>query len=258
MKKQIFLVLGITIMASILLTACGHDHEYGEWIVSTPATCTEDGVEERTCTKCDDTETRAISATGHEFGDWEVVVEATYSEEGRQERTCINCGEIETESIPVIEENIYQLGDTVSTNNMECTLLSVENSNSYITVTYSLRNIGKESLSDAWIHTNTSVTRKCAGLTMLNYNDGYIYDEQVINTIDNATLIDLKPLADAITVTDTYSVPAEVCTNTDAPLLITIFLYSSDINEKAEYNENWADMTNDAEQHTFQFVYRVR
>ena len=48
--------------ADIICTA--HTHAFGEWTVTTPATCTKDGVKTRTCA-CGETETRAIPATGH-------------------------------------------------------------------------------------------------------------------------------------------------------------------------------------------------
>ena len=41
-----------------------HTHAFGDWEKTTPATCTADGVETRTCA-CGETETRAIPATGH-------------------------------------------------------------------------------------------------------------------------------------------------------------------------------------------------
>ncbi len=48
--------------ADIVCTA--HTHAFGDWEETTPATCTADGVETRTCA-CGETETRAIPATGH-------------------------------------------------------------------------------------------------------------------------------------------------------------------------------------------------
>ena len=113
MKKQIFLVLVITIMASIPLTACGHEHEYGEWMISKPATCTEDGIEERTCIDCNATETRAISATGHSFEEWNIVTEATCIEDGLQEHSCLVCGVTETETIPATGHNFEEWVEVV-------------------------------------------------------------------------------------------------------------------------------------------------
>ena len=164
-----------------------------------------------------------------------------------------------TETTNRIEEQTqYNIGDTVSTDCLECVLLSVEENNGYIEVAYSVKNIGKESLSSAWIRTNKSVTRSLAGLSILDYNNGYIYDEQVLNTVDNETLLDIQPLEDEITVTDVYDVPEEVWNNADAPLLVTICLYSNEINENAEYDKSLPEITNDAAKHTFRFTYKVR
>ena len=82
--------------ADIVCTA--HTHEYGEWTVTTPATCTEDGVKSRTCA-CGETETQVIPATGHSFGKWTVTTPATCTEDGVESRTCAACGEIETRAI---------------------------------------------------------------------------------------------------------------------------------------------------------------
>ena len=75
-------------------------HSFGEWTVTTPATCTADGVEFRTCSACGETETRAIPATGHSFGEWTVTTPATCTVDGTETRTCSACGETETRAIP--------------------------------------------------------------------------------------------------------------------------------------------------------------
>ena len=48
---------------TVTVEALGHN--WGEYVVTTPATCTAEGVETRTCSRCGATETRAITATGH-------------------------------------------------------------------------------------------------------------------------------------------------------------------------------------------------
>ena len=75
-----------------------HAHAFGDWTVTTPATCTADGVETRSCA-CGETETRTIPATGHTFGDWTVTTPATCTADGVETRTCA-CGETETRAIP--------------------------------------------------------------------------------------------------------------------------------------------------------------
>ena len=83
--------------ADIICTA--HTHAFGEWTVTTPATCTVDGTETRTCSACGETETRTIPATGHTFGDWTVTTPATCTADGVETRSCA-CGETETRAIP--------------------------------------------------------------------------------------------------------------------------------------------------------------
>ena len=52
------------------------EHSFGEWTVTTPATCTETGIETRTC-ECGESEEREIPALGHDWHDG----------------VCGNCGE---------------------------------------------------------------------------------------------------------------------------------------------------------------------
>ncbi len=82
--------------ADIVCTA--HTHAFGNWEETTPATCTADGVETRTCV-CGETETRTIPATGHTFGEWTVTTPATCTADGVETRSCA-CGETETRAIP--------------------------------------------------------------------------------------------------------------------------------------------------------------
>ena len=43
-------------------------HKFGAWTVTTPTTCTEAGVETRTCSVCSTSETRTVAALGHTPG----------------------------------------------------------------------------------------------------------------------------------------------------------------------------------------------
>lgn len=65
------------------IPALGHD--WGAWTVTTPATCTKEGVETRICNRdSSHVETRAIPATGHNWVD-----------NGNGTHTCTNCGATE-------------------------------------------------------------------------------------------------------------------------------------------------------------------
>ena len=96
-------------------------HTFGDWTVTTPATCTADGVETRSCA-CGETETRAIPATGHTFGEWTVTTPATCTADGVETRTCA-CGETETRTIPATG---HTFGDWTVTTPATCTADGVE------------------------------------------------------------------------------------------------------------------------------------
>ena len=85
-------------MSDVTIQTDSHTHAFGAWTVTTPATCTTDGVETRSCA-CGETETRIIPATGHTFGDWTVTTPATCTADGVETRSCA-CGETETRAIP--------------------------------------------------------------------------------------------------------------------------------------------------------------
>ena len=75
----------------------GHSYEKTRHV---DANCILDGSDTYTCTKCNDTYSEKIDATGHSAGEWEIVKEATDLEEGQQVRKCTSCGTIlETQAI---------------------------------------------------------------------------------------------------------------------------------------------------------------
>lgn len=75
------------------------DHAWSEWTETKAPTCAEKGEKTRTCSKCGETETKAIDALEHKWGKWEVTKEATCEAKGEKTRTCEVCGETETASI---------------------------------------------------------------------------------------------------------------------------------------------------------------
>ena len=63
-------------------------------------TCTEDGLEVTTCSKCDFRSEYVIKKTGHGQGTWHVTKEATKDELGTRQLICDECGE-------VLDEGVY-------------------------------------------------------------------------------------------------------------------------------------------------------
>ena len=75
-----------------------HKHKYGDWVVTKPAKCEEDGEQERVC-ECGDKQTKAIPATGHTWDAGTVTKQATCSVPGEKTFTCTACGAIKKEDI---------------------------------------------------------------------------------------------------------------------------------------------------------------
>jgi len=97
-----------------------HVHSYGEWTVTTPATCTAEGVETRTCS-CGSTETRSIPTVAHTAGEpvRENEVAATCFAAGSYESVvyCAVCGaemERETVTVPALNHTNTVVRDAVA------------------------------------------------------------------------------------------------------------------------------------------------
>ncbi|MBQ7637463.1 MAG: hypothetical protein IJS90_01005, partial [Clostridia bacterium] len=85
-------------------------HVWGEWAVSTPGTCTEDGVEIRFCEKDHNHfETKISVAPGHSWGEWITVLEPSPTADGLERRTCLRCGDTEERSIYYASEKTRQV-----------------------------------------------------------------------------------------------------------------------------------------------------
>ena len=77
------------VVRSDVTKALGHNYDSK---ITTKASCTEDGVLTYICTKCNESYTEKIPATGHKYND--VVTEASCDKGGYTLHTCENCGDI--------------------------------------------------------------------------------------------------------------------------------------------------------------------
>ena len=77
-------------------------HRWDDGTVTTPNSCTVDGVMTYACTACDATMTEVI-ARAHSFTE-ETVKEATCTEDGEVRRSCSACGVIEIETVKAAHE----------------------------------------------------------------------------------------------------------------------------------------------------------
>jgi hypothetical protein len=106
--KNLFKLTGLAILVmaiALLMTACPspeggdgggtetpvHEHIWGSWKVTTPATCTEAGKETRTCT-LDPThyDYQTIAAIGHDWSSWTQTIAPTFITVGEEIGTCSN------------------------------------------------------------------------------------------------------------------------------------------------------------------------
>ena len=69
-------------------------HSWTSYETTKEATCTEDGEQERYCTKCGESQIKVIKA-GHKWGSWVVTRESTCVVQGQEERECTVCHTIE-------------------------------------------------------------------------------------------------------------------------------------------------------------------
>ncbi len=60
--------------------------------VTTPPTCTENGIKTFTCSGCGDAYTESIPVTEHTAGDWIITLEPTTHAEGKKIKKCTGCG----------------------------------------------------------------------------------------------------------------------------------------------------------------------
>ena len=108
------------------------NHTFGDWTETKPATTTEEGLKERTCSVCEYTQKETIpvhthdvhdkawkyddtnhwqecscgeklNVANHAYGEWRVTKPATETEEGSKARDCTVCDHVQTETIPMLE-----------------------------------------------------------------------------------------------------------------------------------------------------------
>ena len=151
MKKHLLIVLAL-IVAVLSFSSCTHEHVWGEWTVTTEATCTADGEQTRTC-ECGETEKQAIPAKGHDLGaeatcteaqkctvcnaeltaakghtsgEWVVVTPATSTATGLKIQKCTVCGvTLAEETIPMIDLTAKGLEYVVNEDGVTCTIIGI-------------------------------------------------------------------------------------------------------------------------------------
>ena len=75
-----------------------HSHSWSAWMQTKAPTCGAAGSETRSCS-CGKSESRAVNALGHNMGGWSQTKAPTCGAEGSEARSCSRCGQTETRTI---------------------------------------------------------------------------------------------------------------------------------------------------------------
>lgn len=93
--KRTLLCFAVCAAAAATFAACGEteetecEHDWGDWAVTTPATCTQAGEKTRVCKKnASHKETDTVPALDHDWGDWEDTTPSTCNTAGEKARVC--------------------------------------------------------------------------------------------------------------------------------------------------------------------------
>ena len=105
-------------------------HSFGDWEVTTPATCTTVGEKVRECQRqgcnCSETEEIAVDQTAHQWGEWTQTKAPTCSTKGEEKRVCEHdATHVETRAIKV-DEDAHKWGEWTQTTAPTCSATGVE------------------------------------------------------------------------------------------------------------------------------------
>ena len=87
----LFAVVLLTLVMPTQAKAVCDVHSWGNWWTVQQPTCTENGMEQRSCHNCDTNEYRDIPATGHSWGTPRIEIEPTCTSAGKGRHSCSKC-----------------------------------------------------------------------------------------------------------------------------------------------------------------------
>ena len=91
-------------------------HTWGEWKITSAATCEEEGVQTHTCSVCGETEEEAIPAIGHAWGEETTLVEAGCTTFGLTRKICENDSEhVDYTVVPPTGHNLKHVEEKAAT-----------------------------------------------------------------------------------------------------------------------------------------------
>lgn len=96
------------------------EHRYSEWIVDKEPSCTEIGLQHRTCGECGFTEQSNIPMTEHEYSiEWNIIEKPSCTKEGKKAHVCSVCGG--NKDVTLIEKTEHNYQEWQTVNKADCT-----------------------------------------------------------------------------------------------------------------------------------------
>jgi hypothetical protein len=159
-----------------------HDHNWGEWVVITPATCTAEGVRTHTCTVCEETENEDIPALQHDYQT--TVVKPTCTAKGYTLYKCSRCGNSYKDNETAMIAHSYNAG-TVTTS-PTCTATGVKTYTCTVCKTTKTESVAK--LDHSYTKTVVAPTYTAEGYTLYECTRcGESYKGDVIEKLVSTT-----------------------------------------------------------------------
>ena len=113
---------GCTETRQVTVLATGHKYNWTA-VAGEEATCDKAGREQQVCEKCDAVgESRYVEALGHEYGEWTVTTPATCNTDGVETRSCKHTGCVskDTRTIPKTNEHTFVKDENADTETVDC------------------------------------------------------------------------------------------------------------------------------------------
>ena len=86
-------LLLILLLSMITLSACGHEHSYGDWTMTVHPRCTTDGEQVRVC-QCGEQERSTVPHIGHTEGTWHIISDPGCTTAGLEALVCERCNAV--------------------------------------------------------------------------------------------------------------------------------------------------------------------
>lgn len=200
-------------------------HKFGEWNITTPATCNTTGIRQRVCTVCNVSEEQTLPFEHNYENDWTVDKAATPEEDGIMSRHCTICG-VTTDELTFTYKEVTGEGDdnTSSENTSSDVTSSTDNVSSDNTTSGGVSSVTSDSVSsDVSSNENTSSDNTTSENTSSSSN----------STSSNNTSSEPKPNQKPVI----NNVPGEKVPQTEAEKLENYDVVIPPVVEDVEENE---------------------